>query len=264
MKRMNRRVLISAAAPAAAAMVLARRAAAAPHHRLRLIGGKPRDGVERAGVDITLDPGWKTYWRMPGDAGVPPHFDWSASTNVKTVEVLWPAPSRFIDPEGETVGYRDRVVFPVRVTPAGNGPFVLRLSLFFAVCKEICLPVADQAELAPSHGDAESEQLLETFEQLVPAPVEASSPIHFTRARILADGTAPALELQTSAALPDPFDIFVESATPAYFRKPEPGAGQSTYRLAFSGLDPAKIRGTALRLTMVGRFLRLEQTVSVD
>ncbi len=263
MKRMNRRVLISAAAPAAA-MLLARRAAAAPHHRLRLIRGKPRDGVERAGVDIVIDPGWKTYWRMPGDAGVPPHFDWSASRNVKAVEVLWPAPSRFIDPEGETVGYRDRVVFPVRVTPARNGPLVLRLSLFFAVCKEVCLPISDQAELAPSPGDAESEQLLESFEQLVPAAVEASSPIHVTRARIVAEGTTPALELQTSAALPDPFDIFVESDTSAYFRKPEPVAGRSSYRLAMSGLDPAKLKGTALRLTMVGKYLRLEQTVSVD
>ena len=263
MKRMNRRVLISSAAPAAA-MLLAGRATAAPHHRLRLIRGKPRGGVERAGVDIALDPGWKTYWRMPGDAGVPPHFDWSASGNVKAVEVLWPAPSRFIDPEGETVGYRDRVVFPLRVTPAGNGPLVMRLSLFFAVCKEVCLPVTDQAEFAPSPGDDESEQLLETFEQLVPAPVEASSPIQVTRARIVADSATPALELLTSAALPDPFDIFVESGTAAYFRKPEHDAGRSIHRLAVSGLDPQKLRGTALRLTMVGKYLRLEQTVSVD
>ena len=61
--------------------------------------------------------GWKTYWRMPGDAGIPPQFDWSGSQNVKSVEVLWPAPQRFIDSGGETVGYKDRVVFPLRIVP---------------------------------------------------------------------------------------------------------------------------------------------------
>ena len=245
MKRMNRRVLISAAAPAAA-MLLARRAAAAPHHRLRLIRGKPRDGVERAGVDIALDPGWKTYWRMPGDAGVPPHFDWSASRNVKAVEVLWPAPSRFIDPEGETVGYRDRVVFPVRVTPAGNGPLVFGFRCSSRSARKSACPSPIKPNLRHRPEMPRASNCSKSFEQLVPAPVEASSPIHVTRARIVAEGTTPALELQTSAALPDPFDIFVELDTPAYFRKPEPVAGRSSYRLAMSGLDPAKLQGNVL------------------
>ncbi|MBO0715897.1 MAG: cytochrome C biogenesis protein, partial [Rhizobiales bacterium] len=49
----------------------------------------------RAGIEIRLDPGWHTYWRDPGDSGAPPTFDFSSSENVKSVNVLWPAPERF-------------------------------------------------------------------------------------------------------------------------------------------------------------------------
>src|SRR6476661_4306539 len=67
----------------------------------RLIAGNARDElgarVFRAGVEIKLEPGWKTYWRYPGDSGVPPTFDFSASDNVKEATVLFPAPVRFPD-----------------------------------------------------------------------------------------------------------------------------------------------------------------------
>src|SRR6185436_4015134 len=56
-----------------------------------------KDGALRGGVEIKMLPGWKTYWRYPGDSGVPPVFDFSASDNVKAVTVLYPAPTRFDD-----------------------------------------------------------------------------------------------------------------------------------------------------------------------
>src|SRR5881394_903924 len=68
---------------------------------VRLIAGAARhDGgvtIHRAGVEIRLAPGWKTYWRYPGDSGIPPRFDFSKSHNVKSVNVRWPAPQRLTD-----------------------------------------------------------------------------------------------------------------------------------------------------------------------
>src|SRR5436309_312013 len=79
----------------------------------RLLAG---NGI--AGVELQLPEGWKTYWRTPGDAGgVPPTFDWSKSDNLASVKVLYPAPKRFSDRAGDTVGYKGTVVFPVEVIP---------------------------------------------------------------------------------------------------------------------------------------------------
>src|SRR6185312_14177680 len=73
----------------------------------------PAGRVFRAGVEIRLQDGWKTYWRYPGDSGVPPVFDFSTSQNVKSVSVLYPAPSRFPDGAGgSSIGYKGDVILP--------------------------------------------------------------------------------------------------------------------------------------------------------
>src|SRR5690349_23436369 len=72
----------------------------------------------RAGIEIRLDPGWLTYWRDPGDSGAPPTFDFSGSENVKSVNVLWPAPERIPDGAGgNSIGYRSHVILPLHVVP---------------------------------------------------------------------------------------------------------------------------------------------------
>lgn len=99
-----------------------------------------------AGVEIATKPDWKTYWRNPGDAGVPPMFDWSKSVNVASADVRYPAPRRLVDKGGVTIGYLGGVVFPVMVKPTDPAkPVALRLSIDYGVCKDICVPA--QAEL---------------------------------------------------------------------------------------------------------------------
>src|SRR6266542_1702588 len=84
--------------------------------------------VVRAGIEIRLDPGWKTYWRYPGDSGVPPRFGFTRSENVASVSVLWPAPQSFSDGSGRSIGYKDDVIFPLRIVPRDPAkPVVLRL-----------------------------------------------------------------------------------------------------------------------------------------
>ena len=88
------------------------------HSRARLFSAGTSDGPANllAGVQIELDPGFKTYWRNPGESGLPPAFDWAGSENLAKVEVLWPAPTRFEDASGVSYGYLDGVTFPIRVT----------------------------------------------------------------------------------------------------------------------------------------------------
>src|SRR5262252_7728910 len=96
------------------------------HATIRLVAGsRANDATLRAGIEIKLAPGWKTYWRYPGDSGVPPRFDFTSSQNVRSVEIAWPAPRRFSDDSGVTIGYTDNVVFPLSIVPKDDRKPVL-------------------------------------------------------------------------------------------------------------------------------------------
>jgi DsbC/DsbD-like thiol-disulfide interchange protein len=106
-------------------------------------GWKMENGGHMAAVELMLAPGWKTYWRSPGDAGIPPSFDWSGSENVKSVRLHWPAPAVFHTNGMQTIGYHDRLVLPVEITPENpSEPIRLRVRMELGVCDEICLPAA--------------------------------------------------------------------------------------------------------------------------
>ena len=108
----------------------------------RLIAGGEMDKAILAGVEIELDEGWKTYWRSPGDSGIPPEFNFSGSLNIEKVELLWPAPKRFNDSSGDSVGYKTNVLFPLRIIPLdADKPVQLMISAFYGVCSDICVPV---------------------------------------------------------------------------------------------------------------------------
>lgn len=118
-----------------------------------LPGWQMEGGTRMAAVELLLAPGWKTYWRSPGDAGIPPSFDWSGSVNVKSVRIHWPAPAVFHTNGMQTIGYHDRLVLPVEVTPQDPSlPVRLSLRLDLGVCDTICLPasVALDQDLAAS------------------------------------------------------------------------------------------------------------------
>src|ERR1700742_907388 len=91
------------------------------HSALRLLAGSRSGAVLLGGIALQLQPGWKTYWRTPGDSGVPPRFDFSKSDNVETVTVLWPAPMKFDDGAGGfSLGYKKQVVLPLRIVAKNN------------------------------------------------------------------------------------------------------------------------------------------------
>ena len=99
------------------------------------------DGRRMAAIRLTLEPGWKTYWRAPGDAGIPPHFDWSRTRNIDGVDISWPTPSVYSDNGMRSLGYTGQVVLPLHVTPKRQGePMRLRTTMSLGVCADVCLP----------------------------------------------------------------------------------------------------------------------------
>ncbi len=106
-----------------------------------LPGWQMEGGHHMAGLSLVLTPGWKTYWRSPGEAGIPPLFDWSGSQNVKAVYVHWPSPVVFHTNGLQTVGYKGDVVLPLEVVPVVPGqPIVLKAQVDMGICKDICMP----------------------------------------------------------------------------------------------------------------------------
>lgn len=179
-------------------------------------------GAFRAGVEIRLDPGALTYWRSPGEAGAAPVFDFAASDNVKAARVLFPAPSRIDEAGFDMFGYRGAVTFPVEVELAdARRPAVLALTLDYAVCDAICLPVKTKAALAlpawaPTAASPEAAALDAAWRRAPERLDAAARDAKFAIARVegatpptwrirLKDAPAEAADLADAAA-----DLFVE------------------------------------------------------
>jgi DsbC/DsbD-like thiol-disulfide interchange protein len=123
------------------ALLLTAASALAAPADVRLLHGWREDARHVAAVEIVLEPGWHTYWRVPGAAGIAPRFDWSGSENLGAARIEWPHPEVFEVFGFRTIGYHDRVVLPLILTPSRPGaPIDLQLKISFGVCKDICIP----------------------------------------------------------------------------------------------------------------------------
>jgi DsbC/DsbD-like thiol-disulfide interchange protein len=232
----------------------------------------------RAGVEIKLDPGWKTYWRDPGDSGVPPTFDFSGSENIKTVTVLWPAPARFPDGAGgNSIGYLGHVVLPLLVAPLDAMKRTsLRLKLGYDVCGNMCVPVDADLKL-PLTGDGAEESAIEKAEIRVPRQLALGEGKDRGLA-ILAVHRAPGdaherVVVDVAAPAGAPIDLFVEGPTSEWslplpeFVPGSAGGNSSTRQFSFEldGLPPgAEPKGATLTFTAVSADDAIEVPAHLD
>ena len=108
-----------------------------------LPGWRTEQGTYMAALRLTLAPGWKTYWRSPGDAGIPPLFNWSGSQNLTGVRVHWPRPRVFEMNGYRSIGYKHEVVLPLELTATDpSQPILLQAEIDLGVCRDICMPAA--------------------------------------------------------------------------------------------------------------------------
>ncbi|MEN8839492.1 MAG: protein-disulfide reductase DsbD domain-containing protein [Octadecabacter sp.] len=107
-----------------------------------LEGWRTESGTHMAGLQVRLAPGWKTYWRAPGDGGIPPRFGWQGSNNFDGVSMHWPVPEVFHQSGMRSIGYSDVVVIPLELNVTHQGaPVQMRGQLQIGICDEICVPV---------------------------------------------------------------------------------------------------------------------------
>ena len=229
------------------------------HSAVRLLAGSRNGAVLLGGIDIQLQPRWHTYWRTPGDSGVPPRFDFSKSDNIEAVTVLWPAPMKFDDGAGgSSLGYIKQVVLPLRIVSKDtNKPVTLRAEINYAVCEKLCIPVDAKAELAfASVASTEDGNLSEALNS-VPKPAKIGDPNPLTIRDVKREGKINVL-VDVSAPEGKDVSLFVEGPTPDWalpvpklLEASPPGVKRFTFEL--DGLPPgASPDGAALKLTLVG------------
>ena len=214
------------------------------HSAFRLIAGTNKTGVTplRAGIEMKLAPGWHTYWRYPGDSGVPPRFDFSGSDNLASAKVLYPAPHLYSDEAGNALGYMDAVTFPLLVTPKQVGkPVTLRVKLDYAICEKLCVPAQGQSELILTPGVSAQDAALNAAEALVPKKVSAAQA--GLTARRVNDAAKPLVMVDLQAPAGEPVQVFAEGPTPEWalpIPKPAPGApeGHRQFGFELDGLPP--------------------------
>jgi len=230
--------------------------------------------VFRAGVEIKLKPGWKTYWRYPGDSGIPPVFNFSKSQNVKTVTVLYPAPMRFADGAGgSSIGYTGNVILPIHIVPQDVGkPVTLRLKLDYAACEKLCVPAQAQLELVLTGAASAQERVLGEAESRVPKIAEIGDRgVPAIRAvRREAGLGKPRVVVDVAAPVNASVVLFAEGPTAQWtLPLPEPiagaPAGLQRFAFALDGLPPGdKLDGATLRLTAVAGNKAVEVAFRLD
>lgn len=235
------------------------------HTAIRLIAGAT---AQSAGAEIRLAPGWKTYWRYPGDSGIPPRFDFSGSQNVKSVTVRFPAPQRLIDESGTTIGYKHDVVFPLEVVAEDTArPVTLRLKLDYAVCEKICQPADAKAELTLGGPSAFIDRIAASaaaVPKAVPLGSDGALSIRAARrdgAKVIVDVAAPAgAEVDLFAEGPAP-----DWALPVPARIADAGPGVQRFTFDLDGLPPdTKPDRATLTLTAVAGTRAIEVLFRLD
>ncbi|HEX3164027.1 MAG TPA: protein-disulfide reductase DsbD domain-containing protein [Pseudolabrys sp.] len=211
---------------------------------VRLIAGTNDMGdvALRAGIEIKMQPGWKTYWRYPGDSGVPPRFDFSGSENLKNAKVLFPAPHLFTDETGHSLGYKNSTIFPLVITPQQAGkPVRLHMKIDYAVCEKLCVPAEGSAELTLGSGVSARNADLTATEARVPKAVSAAQ-IGLTAKRVNT-AAKPVVAVELAVPAGQALELFVEGPTPEWALPiPAPAQGAPTGRARFTfeldGLPP--------------------------
>lgn len=215
-----------------------------------LSGWSDEDGNRVSALEIRLEPGWKTYWRNPGDSGLPPSFDWQKSENLDAVEFHWPAPEVIISGGEQTLGYHDVLVLPFTVTAKDKSkPVKIYADIDLGVCEKICVPAHLSLE-APEAGESPDP----TIQAALDAMPERLTDIPTCSVKTLKDGMQLVVDLpkrDTEAAAMELVgrpDVWVSSA--------DLETQETTIRATADFIEPSgepfDLDVAALRVTQIG------------
>jgi DsbC/DsbD-like thiol-disulfide interchange protein len=236
--------------------------------RLLMLDWPPGDPVIRGGIGIRLQPDYKTYWRNPGDSGVPPVADVSGSEGIAGFELLFPFPTRFDDGAGgHSWGYKRDIILPFTARREGDGPIRLVMKLDFAVCGTMCIPLTAELKLDPgqSQPDPVVASLVRAHERLpkMLSPPELAKTITAQR---VPGGEKPSFELEVHHAGENAdFALFAEAK--GYFHVGDPvQTARGTYRVTLMGRPSPGAGGRfgPVRLTFGTKNSAYEGVIDLD
>ncbi len=236
---------------------------------VRLISAGPlQDGHYMAGLEFLLEPGWHTYWRYAGEAGIPPQISVTASDNIENLEILYPVPERYDDGFSESIVYHDGIVLPFRITPAVKDQDAkLEVGVFFGICKDICVPgdAVLTLDFNPSgNNDALSKRLIERDLTAVPRQetnngLEINSVTHDGKGFLLVEATVG----DDGEA-----DLFAAGPEGSFIGLPKPlgrNGDKAIWRLSTKGLaTTASDRQLRLVLSSNGTGVERLEPISAD
>lgn len=240
------------------------------HSAVRLIAGSRSGNTLLGGIGFEIEPGWKTYWRTPGDSGVPPRIDFSKSDNLDSVTILWPAPVKFPDGSGGTsFGYRNQVVLPLRIVAKNaDKPVTLRASINYAVCEKLCIPVEAETELTFVSEASTEDSAIAAALNTVPKPAKVGDEGPLSIRDVRRDGKIGVLVDIVAPAGKDA-ELFAEGPTPDW-ALPAPKlvnrtGGKQTFAFDLDGLPSgiAPDSPATLKLTLAGGGAAYEYTINL-
>lgn len=246
------------------------------HGAVRLIAGQANAGTSQnieLGLQFRMKPGWKVYWRSPGDAGFPPQVSWIGSTNFAGATLSWPAPKRFSVLGLETLGYKDEVTLPISAELFEAGKAVdIKARVRFLTCDDICVPYETNFELSLPAGpeiNTIEAGTISTWRGKVPL-VGTPAPLDIERAEVAGAGQDQALIVRITGtnALKEP-DLYIEGPADYGFKKPVVQiAAVGNEALMRIGVQPpkradARLAGETVTLTLVDGDRAIERKVKL-
>lgn len=236
-----------------------------PKASLRLLDGGTIAGERFAGLEIVLPKDTITYWRHPGEAGIPPTFDFAASKNLAAASPLYPAPSKLDEGGSIAFGYAGRVVFPIRIAPQDARRSVdLALELDYAICERICIPAQASLKMTLPPGAAGDSAVAQALAAVPRAVLPAAPGDLAVLGAEPVEATPPTLAAwRVSTRLPGPTSVFAEVPEGYWVEAADVQPGESvTLRL----VEAPKARAARLpvRLTLVSGESAIETMLDLD
>jgi DsbC/DsbD-like thiol-disulfide interchange protein len=218
-----------------------------------LPGWREADGVHIAALRFELAPGWKTFWRAPGDGGIPTRIAWDGSRNLADVQMIWPRPKVFRLFGLRSIGYTDTFVLPIHLEARKAGPISVSAVVDFGVCDEICLPVRMRISGKFASGGAPDPQIMAALESQPRLVDDVAMRCDVTKRRNGADLRVtldmPQMEGSSLAAVIEPDDRMIWVSEPSLARdgrRLQVVSHLAAPKGSGAEFDPSKLRVTLL------------------
>ncbi|MCI5076781.1 protein-disulfide reductase DsbD domain-containing protein [Oricola sp.] len=219
--------------------------------RLRMLvePAEPGRSDMRGLLQIELEPGWKTYWREPGSAGIPPQISIDSDA-IEAVEIHYPAPEWSDDAYGSWAGYKQPVALPLTFTLSGGAtPQAVAADVFLGICHDVCVPVSVRFEVTPNDGRGHAMQKLLLNAAFDALPRGNTERLAIDSATWTTDGSIE-ITLHHASAEAEP-QLFVSAGSTYPFKKPvrvTSDDSSTTFRIE-PAFDPAEAGDLDLLVT---------------